>query len=87
MLGIFDINIPLLYGEGNRAFIRLQEEIIRISNDQTIFCWDYPRKINGEGGFLAFGPAAFAEGWQNMMLIHHITSSFPSPLDYITGNP
>ncbi|KAI8945528.1 heterokaryon incompatibility protein-domain-containing protein [Xylaria longipes] len=26
---------------GTRAFIRLQEEIIRVSNDQTIFCWSY----------------------------------------------
>jgi hypothetical protein len=39
MLGIFDINMPLLYGEGSRAFIRLQEEIIKVSNDHTIFCW------------------------------------------------
>ncbi|OBS24588.1 hypothetical protein FPOA_05130 [Fusarium poae] len=43
MLGIFDINMPLLYGEGNKAFIRLQEEIIRVSNDQSIFCWDWNR--------------------------------------------
>jgi hypothetical protein len=39
MLGIFDINMALLYGEGNKAFLRLQEEIIKVSNDQTIFCW------------------------------------------------
>ena len=41
MLGIFDINMPLLYGEGEKAFIRLQEEIIRVSNDQSIFCWHW----------------------------------------------
>ncbi|KAF0635540.1 hypothetical protein FPSE5266_20371 [Fusarium pseudograminearum] len=41
MLGIFDINMPLLYGEGSKAFIRLQEEIIRVSNDQSIFCWEW----------------------------------------------
>ncbi|KAI1070884.1 hypothetical protein LB507_010998 [Fusarium sp. FIESC RH6] len=42
MLGIFDINMPLLYGEGGmKAFIRLQEEIIRVSNDQSIFCWHW----------------------------------------------
>lgn len=29
MLGIFDVNLPLLYGEGGKAFLRLQEEIIR----------------------------------------------------------
>ncbi|KAF5001076.1 hypothetical protein FGRMN_1270 [Fusarium graminum] len=39
MLGIFDINMQIVYGEGMRAFIRLQEEIIRVSNDQTLFCW------------------------------------------------
>ena len=39
MLGIFDLNLPLLYGEGHKAFIRLQEEIIRVSDDHTIFCW------------------------------------------------
>ncbi|KAI0190939.1 heterokaryon incompatibility protein-domain-containing protein [Xylaria flabelliformis] len=42
LLGIFGINMSLIYGEGRRAFLRLQEEIIRVSNDQTIFCWTYP---------------------------------------------
>ncbi|KAI0380797.1 heterokaryon incompatibility protein-domain-containing protein [Hypomontagnella monticulosa] len=37
LLGIFDINMPLLYGEGTKAFLRLQEEIIKRSNDLTIF--------------------------------------------------
>ena len=41
VLGIFDINMPLLYGEGPKAFVRLQEEIIKISNDHTIFCWTW----------------------------------------------
>ena len=41
MLGIFDLNLPLLYGEGPKAFFRLQEEIIRVSNDSTIFCWSW----------------------------------------------
>ena len=36
LLGIFDIHIPLLYGEGKRAFIRLQEEILRTTDDFTI---------------------------------------------------
>jgi hypothetical protein len=39
LLGLFGVNMPLLYGEGEKAFIRLQEEIIRGSNDQTIFAW------------------------------------------------
>jgi hypothetical protein len=36
--------MPLLYGEGDRAFIRLQEEIIRISNDHSIFAWGFDHK-------------------------------------------
>jgi hypothetical protein len=41
MIGIFNINMPLLYGEGPKAFVRLQEELIKINNDQTVFAWDY----------------------------------------------
>ncbi len=39
LLGIFNINMPLLYGEGERAFQRLQEEIVKITDDDTIFAW------------------------------------------------
>ncbi|KAI0452163.1 heterokaryon incompatibility protein-domain-containing protein [Xylaria acuta] len=65
LLGIFGINMPLLYGEGRRAFLRLQEEIIRISNDQTIFCWSYPNEARvGEAwdSVLAPHPCVFAGG-------------------------
>ncbi|KAF4925729.1 hypothetical protein CGCVW01_v003434 [Colletotrichum viniferum] len=31
--------MPLLYGEGSRAFIRLQEEIAKESNDLSLFAW------------------------------------------------
>ena len=27
LLGIFDVHMPLLYGEGEKAFVRLQEEM------------------------------------------------------------
>ena len=39
LLGLFGINMPLIYGEGQNAFIRLQLEIIRYSDDESIFCW------------------------------------------------
>jgi hypothetical protein len=39
LLGIFGINMPLLYGEDQKAFIRLQEEIIKVSDDHSIFAW------------------------------------------------
>jgi hypothetical protein len=41
LLGIFDINMPLLYGEGRtKAFRRLQEEIIKLyPEDQSLYAW------------------------------------------------
>jgi hypothetical protein len=39
LLGIFDINMPLLYGEGAKAFQRLQEEIMKQSDDHSILAW------------------------------------------------
>ncbi|KAI0752616.1 hypothetical protein C8Q80DRAFT_1147293 [Daedaleopsis nitida] len=42
LLGIFDINMPTLYGEGSRAFVRLQEEIIKRNPDQSLFAWGPP---------------------------------------------
>ena len=39
LLGIFDIQMPTIYGEGTQAFIRLQEEILRRIPDQTLFTW------------------------------------------------
>ncbi|KAF1924552.1 uncharacterized protein M421DRAFT_103689 [Didymella exigua CBS 183.55] len=41
LLGIFDVNMPLLYGEGEKAFIRLQEEIMRSVADLSILAWSY----------------------------------------------
>ncbi|KAK4160199.1 vegetative incompatibility protein HET-E-1 [Cladorrhinum sp. PSN259] len=39
LFGIFGINLPIIYGEGERAFLRLQEEIIKRSDDHSIFAW------------------------------------------------
>ncbi|PMD40312.1 HET-domain-containing protein [Hyaloscypha variabilis F] len=68
LLGIFNINMPLLYGEGANAFIRLQEEIMKISDDQSIFAWkdpsatsyrdDYPEASQPQG-LLASSPSVF----------------------------
>jgi hypothetical protein len=64
LLGIFDINMPLLYGEGEKAFIRLQEEIIRQTEDHSIFAWhegSYLVKSSSfMAGFFARHPSAFA---------------------------
>lgn len=58
MLGFFDVNMPLLYGEGEKAFTRLQLEIIKKSDDESIFAWTalLPRH-----GMLAPHPCNFAQ--------------------------
>jgi hypothetical protein len=39
LFGIFDVHLPLIYGEGQKAFIRLQEAIAQEKNDLSLFAW------------------------------------------------
>lgn len=39
LLGIFDVSLEMIYGEREKAFIRLQERIIQYAADQSIFAW------------------------------------------------
>ena len=62
LIGIFEVNMPMLYGEGQRAFLRLQEEIARECNDLSIFAW----KAASSGdqryrGIFARSPAEFRD--------------------------
>ncbi|KAH6611511.1 het domain [Trichoderma cornu-damae] len=63
LMGLFQVNMPLLYGEGRRAFTRLQEEIIRRTDDQSIFAWnsfdDQDEDPDALFGLLAQSPAQF----------------------------
>jgi hypothetical protein len=47
LLGIFDLNMPLLYGEEDKAFMRLQDEIIRSTADLSILAWSLPESQKG----------------------------------------
>jgi hypothetical protein len=65
LLGLFNVSMPLLYGEGEKAFIRLQEEIIKESGDQSIFAWEAEGLLLDEAdrfcvlGVLATHPSMF----------------------------
>lgn len=64
LLGLFDVNMPLLYGEGPKAFLRLQEEIIRSTCDLSIFAWQAKHSDDTQGvfqysGVFAESPALF----------------------------
>ncbi|KAF5363023.1 hypothetical protein D9758_012651 [Tetrapyrgos nigripes] len=58
LMGIFGVSMSPIYGEGgDKAFMRLQQEIIRVSDDRSIFAW-----ISEDGrdrGLLARSPYEF----------------------------
>lgn len=68
LLGIFGITMPMVYGEGDQAFIRLQEHIMERTRDHSILAWgledgkpstDNPARSRA-AGVLATTPADFA---------------------------
>jgi hypothetical protein len=52
LLGILGVHMPLLYGEAEYAFQRLQTELVKLSDDETLFVHSGPN-------ILAEGPDAF----------------------------
>jgi hypothetical protein len=59
ILGLFDVNMSPSYGEGKKAFMRLKLEIIKKSEDDSIFetqwllTYSFPRHWNAcSGAFL-----------------------------------
>lgn len=74
LLGIFDVNMSLIYGEGPKAFMRLQEEILNKSNDMTLFAWTSQELGDDEPGYrgiLARSPREFLH-CGNIMRNNHI---------------
>jgi hypothetical protein len=73
LLGILGVNMPLLYGEGPRAFVRLQEEVMKIGIDPSIFAW--PSSLMKHSptywtSFLASSPAAFKNAGDVVAISH-----------------
>lgn len=58
LLGLFDVGMPIIYGEGGKAFLKLQEEIIRDTDDFSLLAWD---NFDGQecNGLFAYSPACF----------------------------
>ncbi|KAH6662422.1 hypothetical protein F5X68DRAFT_218561 [Plectosphaerella plurivora] len=66
LLGIFGIVMSMIYGEGEEAFMRLQEEIMRRKIDDSILAWGLEqteggehRPVHSKRGGLASSPANF----------------------------
>lgn len=81
LMGIFGINMPLLYGEGERAFMRLQEEIMKVTDDDSIFAW----RSNGQrhGSLLATSPDAFEHSGN---IVHVRTAWLPDSKPWTVSN-
>jgi hypothetical protein len=75
LLGIFDVNMPLLYGEGKtKAFRRLQEEIMKLSEDETLFAWRKSQQFS-DSHIFANDPNDFSEAGR----LVPFESEFPPP--------
>ncbi|KAI6823709.1 hypothetical protein KC340_g994 [Hortaea werneckii] len=66
LMGLLEVNMPMLYGEGKeKAFVRLQLELIKKSRDTSLLAWQLPliKKETSDrhgSGLLASSPARFA---------------------------
>lgn len=40
LMGLFNVHMPPLYGEGSKSFQRLQHEILKQSDDESILAWN-----------------------------------------------
>lgn len=62
LMGLFDINMPMIYGEQEKAFLRLQQHIIQKSKDESIFAWatEFPGNTKTYSGLFAPSPLAYA---------------------------
>ncbi|KAM7210508.1 hypothetical protein V8F06_014108, partial [Rhypophila decipiens] len=79
LMGIFEVNMPLIYGEGRRAFQRLQEAIISCyPNDQSILAWYNMVPCDEDDDMyqiLASRPACFS-----------LSGDITAPLQYYDGS-
>ncbi|KAH7092508.1 heterokaryon incompatibility protein-domain-containing protein [Paraphoma chrysanthemicola] len=61
LLGLFDINMPLLYGEGReQAFVRFQKAIYNATADHSIFFFRHGQHKDAQP-LLASSPASFCD--------------------------
>lgn len=85
LMGIFQVNMPMLYGEGDRAFFRLQEEIIKYSTDFSIFAWrQRSSDTRKHRGILSCHPDEFQD-MGDCTRIRHMLSQLEEPEAVITS--
>ncbi|KAL8899538.1 MAG: hypothetical protein Q9207_006151 [Kuettlingeria erythrocarpa] len=68
LLDLFEVYMPLIYGEGSNAFLRLQQEIVKSSDVGIIFAWTDDSLI--ESGMFALSPTAFGNSGKIVKFEH-----------------
>lgn len=58
LMGLFGVNMPLLYGESSRAFTRLQHEIVKVYGELSLLAWQ-PWQVSQCRLLLAPSPYGF----------------------------
>ena len=83
LLGLFNANMPLLYGEGSKAFVRFQEEIMKVNTDLSILLWQ--GRASPTNGMLAATPSCFERNDNRLDLVTY-KEVFNIPSGWITNN-
>lgn len=82
LLGLFDVNIPLLYGEGReKAFVRLQEAIYNATADHSLFLFRYSLHHEHQP-LLADSPKCFCDNTECTLCASRGIRCFPSHIPY-----
>ncbi|KAH8589628.1 heterokaryon incompatibility protein-domain-containing protein [Bisporella sp. PMI_857] len=84
LLGIFNVNMPLLYGEGKKSFVRLQEEIVKEYDDHTLFFW-HDQSAGSNGSCFARQPADFG-GFGDVRIVNPNSKYHVKSSHYLTTN-
>ncbi|GAB7332466.1 hypothetical protein MBLNU13_g04265t1 [Cladosporium sp. NU13] len=84
LLGLFNVNMPLLDGEGSKAFLRFQEEIMKVSTDLSILLWQGNASLMN--GMLAAAPSSFKKDYRNPLDLLMHKDLFNIPRGWTTNN-
>lgn len=80
LMGFYGVSMPVMYGEGNNAFRRLQLEIMKLLDDHSIFSWTTEASQDQGRGLLARCPEELAD--------YSDVTPHPHPLPlYLPQNP
>ncbi|WYZ43688.1 hypothetical protein EsH8_VII_000124 [Colletotrichum jinshuiense] len=80
LLGLFGVHIPMLYGEGAKSFVRLQEQILKQEEDYSIFAWTLQNDCaQSLTGLLASSPSEFANTAPQSLQIPTLTTEESTP--------